>query len=296
MAVGRPGRPLKVPAVIHWASLALLRAVSARPASRAATEAVLRRTYARAREGGLTSFPVPLWYRWLRTYYFAALRGRLANSEFQRKYWEVGSLVEYRKYLNEADDERIRGFLEIVVARAREEQLLSSKPVRILEVGCGDGLPLKVLSGAFDGVASLALFGIDTSMQGLRIARDATDCASLIQASVTDLPFRRRFHLCFCRGVLMFIEPSEVKRAFIEMARVCRTLVLTEPALLHSGDRVDLRHLEQSIQREDIDQTNWVHPYRRLASESGGVIVAEEYLSGNCVMTIRWDSVHDRQP
>jgi len=268
-----------------------MRAVSARPAARAGTEAILRRTYARAREGGLTNFSVPLWYRWLRTYYFAALRGQLSNAEFQRKYWEMGSLVEYRKYLNQADDERIRRFLDIVVARAREAQLLAREPVRILEVGCGDGLPLRVLSDAFDGLASPLLFGIDISMQGLQLARDAAERAHVIQASVTDLPFRQLFHLCFCRGVLMFVDPSEVKQAFAELARLCRTFVLAEPACLHSGDLVDLEELVQSIQREDIDQTNWVHPYRRLASESGGVVVAEEYLSGNYVMTVRWDRV-----
>ena len=125
-------------------------------------------------------------------------------------------------------------------------------------------------------------------MRGLLLARDLVDRARFVQGSVTALPFRDRFDLGFCRGVLLFLEPQDIAAAFAELGRSCRTFVLTEPARDRSGQQVDVATLEASIEREDIDQTNWIHPYPRLAVAAGGTIVAEEYVSGNYLMVVEW--------
>jgi SAM-dependent methyltransferase len=262
---------------------------------RGIVEAALRSYYPLARRRGLANLVVPLWYRWLRTYYFATLRKRLPNSDFQTKYWELGSLTDYRRYVvAEADDRRIVRFVDEIVGRARDSVAgAHGRRLQVLEVGCGDGLPLRALRDALGGHVPMMLCGVDISMNGLLLARDAVEQARLAQASVTQLPFRGRFDLGFCRGVLMFLDGKEVAEAFSELARSCRTFVLTEPATIRGGELVDVGALDMSLKREDIDQTTWIHPYPRLAEAVGGATVAEEYVSGNYLMVIEWRAERD---
>jgi len=279
----------RVSPLVHRLSYWLVGALSGSALGRHVIDGILRVYYRRARHRGLTNIVVPLWYRWLRTYYFATLRTRLPPAAFQRKYWELGSLTDYRRYeVDQAEDVRILRFLEELVTRARGfGPIADGRPLKILEVGCGGGRPLRVLRTALDGHVPVALFGVDISMHGLLLARDAVGCVEVVQGSVTQLPFRRRFDLAFCRGVLLFLDGTDVARAFSELARACQLFVLTEPANVR-GEPVDTGRLDASLRREDFDQTSWIHPYARLAAASGGTVLAEEYISGNYLMVVEW--------
>jgi SAM-dependent methyltransferase len=284
-----------LPPPVHLLSFWLVRAIAATPAGRGVVEAALRSYYPLARSRGLANLAIPLWYRWLRTYYFATLRKRMSNTDFQRKYWELGSLTDYRRYVvAEADDRRIVRFLDEIAARARSAATRAhGRRVQVLEIGCGDGLPLRALRDALDGTVPMSLFGVDISMHGLLLGRDAVAQAHLIQASVTQLPFSGRFDLGFGRGVLMFLDGKEVAEAFSELARSCRTFVLTEPATVRGGEPVDIGRLTISLERADIDQTSWIHPYPRFVEFAGGTVVAEEYVSGNYLMVAEWRAEPD---
>jgi len=277
----------QLPVFAHRASAGLVGMVAASASGRAVVESVLRSYYPRARKSGLERLVVPSWYRWLRAYYFAALRTRLPNAEFQRRYWEIGSLTDYQRYIStDAGDVRVVRFLEEIVdcARALASQI-PDRPVRVLEIGCGDGLSLKALDAALG--SRLKLWGLDISMQGLLLARQTVAEAELIQGSVTRLPFSGRFDLVVSRGVLMFLGADEIQEAFRELRRLGGRLVLTEPAN-RDGKPVAVETLQHSLKREVLDQTSWIHPYALLAHEQGGVVTRQEHVSGNCLLTVQW--------
>jgi len=87
---------------------------------------------------------------------------------------------------------------------------------RSLEVACGTGRTLPLLSGA-------TLVGIDFSRSSLLVARDRFDPrAALIQASATHLPFKDGvFDQTLCAGLLLHM-PAEAIRLDVlrEMGRV----------------------------------------------------------------------------
>jgi SAM-dependent methyltransferase len=278
----------RVPRFVDKFSRALMLGIAGTGFGRATAEKLLRSYYPLAQTHGVGSITVPLWYQWLRAYYFSALRQRLSNQDFQRKYWEFGSLTDYRRYaVDEATDQRVRIFIEQIVVHARRLSQ-STERVRIVEIGCGTGLPLQLLRDALGNTSRLSLYGFDISMNGLLLARRSLGPGvSLVQASVTSLPFSRPFHLAFCRGVLMFLDHASVRSAFRELAQSCAVLVLAEPSNVR-GETVDSDQLEASIRRDGLDQTSWIHPYRQLALASGARIVSKELVQGNLVLVLEW--------
>ena len=280
----------RVPRFVDTLSRGVMGAIASTGSGRAMTEKLLQSYYPQAQAHGIGSIAVPIWYQWLRAYYFAALRERLTNEEFQRKYWEIGSLTDYRRYVvDDASDQRVQKFVDLIVLHATR-LARSTRRLRVVEIGCGTGLPLQLVRDACGGVDRLSLYGFDISMNGLLLARRSLGRnASLVQASVASLPFSCRFDLAFCRGVLMFVDEATVRAAFRELARACSVLVLAEPSNVR-GEIVESDELVTSIRRDGLDQTSWIHPYRRLAVESGASVISQELLAGNVLLVLEWGS------
>jgi hypothetical protein len=258
------------------------------PAVRRWTESVLGSYYIKAERQGLHSITLPAWYRWLRAYYFAAIKTRLTNVEFQKKYWEIGSLGDYQRFLATESDRRTQAFLELVLQQLKAAQAAKQAPVRMLEVGCGDGMTMRFVSDRLDVSQVTAIVGIDISHSGIVFARHhAGGRARLVQASIGAIPFSRRFDVACWRGVLLYLDPAAVRGAMREVAMLCDRLVIAEPAVV-GRDTIALECLTTSINREDLDQTTWVHPYPKLVTELGGRVVRSEIVDGNCLLVIEW--------
>ena len=116
-------------------------------------------------------------------------------------------------------------FLNRVYLRNITDLARRAQPMRLLEVGCGEGVVLRHLSQHLDGVT---LVGMDIEAPSLRVARSQTS-ASLIQGSVYALPFAPgSFDLVLCCEVMEHLEHP--RAALAELARVTRgPVVLSVP-------------------------------------------------------------------
>jgi hypothetical protein len=272
------------PALIHYVSVWTFDLIARGRRTRGLVESVLANYYERAYRDGLVGLPIPLWYRWIRAYYFAALKKRLDPERFQHKYWEMGSLTDYQRYLTvDANDQRTRAFLDTVLQQIR---IAARSRATVLEIGCGDGLSLREVDSMRNAASQLLTFGVDISLPGLRFARTVIGpSARLIQADACRLPLTGPFTLGCGRGVLMFMDPQAVRRAAAEIVRVCERFVLAEPATV-SGRPVDVTALSGSIERFDLDQTTWVHPYHALFTSQGARVVEWNMVLGNCIIVV----------
>ena len=113
-------------------------------------------------------------------------------------------------------EEFFTGFQNGVEIQTYSKAFAGISGQRALEVGCGTGRTLGVMSGS-------AVFGIDLSRKELLIAKQRFGAqAALIQASATHLPFKESvFDQILCAGVLQHLPSDEMRELTIqEMGRV----------------------------------------------------------------------------
>lgn len=172
------------------------------------------------------------------------------------------------------------------IARLRDAGIA---PVRVLEVGCGNGTNLKLLRDAFG--AAVALTGIDISDERLHVGRgfwkDALDGVTLREASATDLTVfpDAAFDLVYTVHCIEQI-PYEVPQVLREIARVTRhRAVFVEPVFefanpaqrLYTIWADQLRTLLPEVRRSPLRVVS-ATPAPTLANPLNrtGVIVAEK--------------------
>jgi ubiquinone/menaquinone biosynthesis C-methylase UbiE len=105
------------------------------------------------------------------------------------------------------------------------EMINATKPMRILDIGCGDGVHLAVLDK--HGLGSHHYCGVDFSLNAVRQAqsRSYSNEANIINFQVGNalsLPFcSNSFDVVFSYGVISYTGSPEI--ALDEMTRVCRS-------------------------------------------------------------------------
>ena len=112
-------------------------------------------------------------------------------------------------------------FLNRVYLRNITGLVHKAAPLRLLDVGCGEGVVLRHLDRHLHGVS---VVGLDIDGTGLRVAQ-AQNSVSLVQGSVYALPFASAsFDLVLCCEVLEHVEQPDA--ALAELARVSSSRVL----------------------------------------------------------------------
>lgn len=97
-----------------------------------------------------------------------------------------------------------------------------SRSIRILEVGSNIGN--KLLSLQRMGFENL--YGIEINSQAIERAKTNTKNINIIQASAFDIPFKDEyFDLVFTSGVLIHINPTDIKRALAEIYRCSKKYI-----------------------------------------------------------------------
>jgi len=117
---------------------------------------------------------------------------------------------------------------------------------RILHVGCSVGNILGMLSNAgHDG-----LYGIDINPMSVRIARNRG--FNVLEGNVFELPFRDRFFdLVITDGVLIHINPRDLKMAMDEICRVSRRYVIGFEYYDKEGKMIRYRGLDNMLWKND---------------------------------------------
>jgi len=150
--------------------------------------------------------------------------------------------ITFKKYQTRSPDyhwQQIRPnifyFNAFVAARYQQvvDQIPTNKNLKILDIGCGDGVLLWLISQK----TPAKLFGIDTDKSSLKLARSKLgDKATLKQASAYQLPFKaRQFDIVIAAEVIEHLnQPSrmlqEIKRALKPSGR----LIISTPIKLTS--------------------------------------------------------------
>jgi pseudaminic acid biosynthesis-associated methylase len=90
------------------------------------------------------------------------------------------------------------------------------RSIRILEVGCNIGNQLQLLQKlGFDN-----LYGIEPQTYAVEVSKKSAKNLNIINGSAFDLPFKDGyFDLVFTSGVLIHINPRDVKKALKEICR-----------------------------------------------------------------------------
>ena len=130
-----------------------------------------------------------------------AEKERFDRDYYQRFYFDSRTAVTNRAEMN-ARGRLIAGFTDHV-----------GQPVRrILDAGCGVGLLRAPLKKAWPGAEYV----------GLEVSAYLCKRYGWRQVGIQDLKAREQFDVVNCYDVLQYLKPAEARRAFENLARVCR--------------------------------------------------------------------------
>ena len=142
------------------------------------------------------------------------------KSTTQEKFWSSkfgAKYLERNKFSDKELDQLYVNNFGISRSKLNKEFLSKLKLKNILEVGCNIGNQLAMLQG--QGFKNL--YGIEIFPKAVQEAKLHTKNINIIQASVFDIPFKDGyFDLVFTAGVLIHINPKDIKEAMKEIYRV----------------------------------------------------------------------------
>jgi len=97
-----------------------------------------------------------------------------------------------------------------------------SRSIKILEVGSNIGNQLMLLQKmGFNN-----LYGIEPQREAIELSKSRSVGINIIEGSVFDIPFKDRyFDLVFTSGVLIHIEPKNIKKAIKEIYRCSKRYI-----------------------------------------------------------------------
>lgn len=159
--------------------------------------------------------------------------------------FDVTAEVEERSFWCRSRNRLIRQLLDRYTDRSR--------PLELLEIGCGIGGVLKALRD----IPNLRLTGSEIYLQGLRYARAKMSDVTFIQLDASDIPFRDAFDIIGAFDVLEHIEADEqVIRHLAHALRPDGLLLVTVPQYPWMWSDLDeiVRHKRRYRRRELLDK------------------------------------------
>ncbi len=143
----------------------------------------------------------------------------------EEKFWSSDFGLEYierNKLSNKELDKLYKNNFGITRSRLNKEFLNSLKVNNVLEVGCNIGNQLAMLQS--QGFKNL--YGIDISARVVEFAKTHTKNINIIQGSAFVIPFKSSyFDLVFTSGVLIHVNPKDLKKAMKEVYRVSKKYI-----------------------------------------------------------------------
>lgn len=135
-----------------------------------------------------------------------------------------------------------------------------SRPIEVLEIGCGIGGVI----GALRQLGNLRLTGSEIYIQGLKYARKKMPDVDFIQLDATDIPFRDAFDVVGAFDVIEHIDQDEfVMRQVWQALRPDGLFIVTVPqyqwmwgrldTLVHHKRRYSRRELTDKLRRAGFD-------------------------------------------
>lgn len=138
----------------------------------------------------------------------------------EEQFWSSNFGAEYlerNKLSNKELDKLYKNNFGIFRSKLNKDFLGKLKLKNILEVGCNMGNQLALLQS--QGFKNL--YGIEIFPEAVEKAKLHTKDINIIKGSALDIPFKDRyFDLVFTSGVLIHINPKDVKKAMKEIYRV----------------------------------------------------------------------------
>lgn len=157
-------------------------------------------------------------------------------------------------------------------------------PAGVLEVGCGKGQNLIILAEVLPGST---LQGIDISRAVVDLARKELKARSISTvtigeggtdslASVAD----ETFDVVLCDAVLMYLPPAKIFEALRQMLRVARrgVIVGTWHEDIPTSETIPSHY----------DEGAWIHDYRRVLKDLGGITVDIRSYPEGAWQDLRW--------
>lgn len=177
---------------------------------------------------------------------------------YTREYYERIAALEDRHWWHVGMREIAAGLI-----RSQNGRRCSA---RVLDAGCGTGAAMVWVREA---LGAGQVFGVDVAREALALCRARQAASPLVQASVTDLPFRTQsFDLLLCHDVLQHLPTDGGDlRALSEMFRVLRPGGFL---LLRANSRLGMR---QAPGARDEDYQRYILPELVARLEAAGFVV-----------------------
>lgn len=153
------------------------------------------------------------------------------------------------------------------------------RPCNILEIGCGFGRNLKLISESVD--FEIELSGSDISEEMLKKAteylklennlkrRVKLDCADILKLPYQD----NSFDLVFTYGTLMHVSPDNLPQAIAEMKRISRKYIVSIEEVLWYEETGKKR-----LPR--LNDYTYIHNYREALQKSGLSLKSAQKING----------------
>src|SRR3989338_5000301 len=143
----------------------------------------------------------------------------------QQKFWQSNFGQEYTERNNYGPkqlDDFYRRTYGLSRSQMNNDFLVKLQVGNILEVGCNAGNQLRLMQKhGFDN-----LHGLELQSYAVRRAKELTQDINIIQGSAFDLPFKDNyFDLVFTSGVLIHINPKDLKKVMAEIYRVSKKYI-----------------------------------------------------------------------
>jgi len=143
----------------------------------------------------------------------------------EEKFWSLNFGAEYlerNKFSNKELDQVYINKFGFTRSQLNKEFLGKLKPKNILEVGCNIGNQLSLLQS--QGFKNL--YGIEIFPEAVQKAKSHTKDINIIWGSGFDIPFKDGyFDLVFTSGVLIHINPKDLKKIMSEIHRTSKKYI-----------------------------------------------------------------------